>query len=153
MLADIIRERFRLALLSAITCSIIIAGMTTVDVLQADDGAAQPRWQAISEKEKFLAEIAPVNGNIKIGRFQPWELRLLDAAGKPVYPARFKLGGGMPGHGHGLPTSPQVTKYLGDGRWLIEGMKLNMTGEWLLVVAVETEKSVDRVNFTFTVDY
>jgi len=50
----------------------------------------------------------------------------------PVYPAAFSVTGGMPDHGHGLPTQPKVTQYLGEGRYLLEGVKFNMGGEWML---------------------
>ncbi len=95
----------------------------------------------------------PQEGIATIGRFQNWVVRVLDSEIRPVYPARIGLNGGMPGHGHGLPTQPQVTTYLGSGRCLVEGMKLYMAGDWLFVLALETPSTKDRVTFEVIVDY
>ncbi len=95
----------------------------------------------------------PQEGIATIGRFQNWVVRVLDSENRPVYPARIGLNGGMPGHGHGLPTQPQVTTYLGSGRCLVEGMKLYMAGDWLFVLALETPSTKDRVTFEVMVDY
>ena len=38
----------------------------------------------------------------------------------------------MPQHGHGLPTKPRVTRALGHGDHLVEGMKFNMGGWWVV---------------------
>ena len=119
--------------------------------VQAD--APQTLWRSKSENQRFLVEFGPQNGTAKIGAFQNWVVRVLDPERNPVYPARIGLGGGMPGHGHGLPTQPQVTTYLGDGRYLVQGMKLNMAGEWLFVLAVQTPGTRDRAVFEVTVDY
>ena len=51
--------------------------------------------------------------------------------------ATILVDGGMPEHQHGLPTRPEVTEYLGDGDYRVEGMKFNMTGYWELQVSVE----------------
>lgn len=53
----------------------------------------------------------------------------------------------MPQHGHGLPTTPQVTKNLGNGRCLIEGVKFNMRGWWTFELAVDGEDGADVVTF------
>lgn len=42
----------------------------------------------------------------------------------------------MPDHGHGLPTAPRVTRHLGGGRYLVEGMRFNMSGWWRLKFTV-----------------
>lgn len=131
----------------------LIVGISNAYVLAADASEKAQRWQAVSAKEQFQVETGPRQGRVRIGQFQQWELRLLDNTGKPVYPARISIDGGMPGHGHGLPTRPQITKYLGNGRWQIEGVKLNMAGEWVLVFGVQTENAADRADLTFTVDF
>lgn len=63
-------------------------------------------------------------------------LRVATPDGKPVANAKIAIDGGMPSHGHGLPTTPRVTKYLGDGAYRVEGMKFNMTGWWELKVDI-----------------
>jgi hypothetical protein len=53
----------------------------------------------------------------------------------------------MPEHGHGLPTRPRVTTYLGNGDYLVEGMKFQMTGWWVIDVDVLVNGESDRVRF------
>jgi hypothetical protein len=67
---------------------------------------------------------------IPVNAFHTWTITVTDADGKPVNDAEISVDGGMPAHGHGLPTQPQVTKKLGDGKYLVEGMKFSMPGEW-----------------------
>ena len=47
-----------------------------------------------------------------------------DAEGRAIDEAQISVDGGMPQHGHGLPTRPRVTRNLGDGIYEIEGVRL-----------------------------
>jgi hypothetical protein len=67
---------------------------------------------------------------IPVNAFHTWTITVTDADGKPVNNAEISVDGGMPAHGHGLPTQPQVTKNLGDGKYLVEGVKFSMPGDW-----------------------
>ncbi len=114
----------------------------------ADDpapAAAPTAWDAVSATGAFRVRVGPRDGEVPIGRFHDWIIAVTDGSGQPVYPARIGVNGGMPGHGHGMPTQPQVTEYLGDGRYLIEGMKFNMAGAWVLAFGVESDASRDRI--------
>jgi hypothetical protein len=53
----------------------------------------------------------------------------------------------MPQHGHGLPTRPQVTRALGDGTYLVEGMKFQMGGWWVVDFTIEVNGQSDSVRF------
>jgi len=57
-----------------------------------------------------------------------WILRLETLDGQPVRNAEITVAGGMPKHNHGLPTAPQVTRELGNGDYLVEGIKFQMAG-------------------------
>jgi hypothetical protein len=74
---------------------------------------------------------------IAINRIHAWELELRDRAGRPVADANISVDGGMPAHNHGLPTAPRVTEVLGPGRYLLDGMKFQMGGEWALQFRIE----------------
>ena len=67
--------------------------------------------------------------------------------GAPVHDARFAVDGGMPQHGHGLPTQPRVTRELADGTYLLEGMKFSMTGWWEVKLAIQGPHGADKVTF------
>jgi hypothetical protein len=72
---------------------------------------------------------------------------ITDAAGRPIEGARISVDGGMPEHGHGLPTQPQVRRALGSGVYEIEGLRFNMGGWWELKLAIESPAGADSVTF------
>jgi hypothetical protein len=114
---------------------------------------AHEGWSAISDTGRLSGRLAPESGAVAIGKFQSWILELSAAGGAPVDGAAIAIAGGMPGHGHGLPTQPQVTEELGGGRYRIEGVKLNMVGAWVIEVFVQTSVGRDRVRFDLAIDY
>jgi hypothetical protein len=85
--------------------------------------------------------------SIKVGRLHSWSIQVVDSAGAPVERAQITVDGGMPQHGHGLPTKPVVTKALGGGQHLVEGMKFNMGGWWVVKFTVATAQGSDVVTF------
>ncbi len=95
----------------------------------------------------YKAAIRPQANPIVVGSMHAWTVTVLTPAGAPVKAAKIAINGGMPQHGHGLPTAPQVTKSLGEGRYLIEGMKFNMRGWWTLDLAIDGPKGPDTVTF------
>ena len=54
--------------------------------------------------------------------------------------AAITVDGDMPQHGHGLPTRPQVTKHLGNGDYLVEGMKFQMGGWWVVDFTIDAAR-------------
>ena len=95
----------------------------------------------------YLAAIEPEVPVIKQGELHSWVLTVKMPDGKPVDDARVEIGGGMPDHNHGLPTSPEVTQHLGDGRYRIEGMKFSMSGWWELKFDITSPAGADIVTF------
>ncbi|RYY96306.1 MAG: DUF3703 domain-containing protein [Comamonadaceae bacterium] len=87
-----------------------------------------------------------------INQLHGWQVRLLAADGRPVHGATFAVGGGMPQHGHGLPTQPRVTRELADGLYQLDGMKFSMTGWWEIQLAIQGPQGADRVTFNTMVD-
>ena len=71
--------------------------------------------------------------------------------GQPVTNAKIAIGGGMPEHGHGLPTRPRVTKDLGNGWYEISGLRFNMGGWWELKLTVTGPEGTDTVTFNLSV--
>ncbi len=95
----------------------------------------------------FRATITPQGDSIPKGRLHRWTLHLETPSGAPVDSAEIVIGGGMPQHGHGLPTKPRVTQALGNGDHLVEGMKFNMGGWWVVTFHVKTSTGKDSVVF------
>ena len=95
----------------------------------------------------YVAAIEPEVPEIKQGELHSWVLTVKTPDGKPVDNAQVAVGGGMPDHNHGLPTSPQMTASLGDGRYRIEGMKFSMSGWWELRFDISAAEGADTVTF------
>ena len=100
-----------------------------------------------SEQGLYHAAIKPDGDSIPQGKLQKWTLHLDAASGAPVSAARVTIDGGMPQHGHGLPTRPRVTRELGNGDYLVEGMKFNMGGWWVVKFHVDSQAGSDSLVF------
>ncbi len=111
----------------------------------ATAGAAS--WEKETESGQFSVRIAPESGAIEIGKLQYWQLTLHDANGAAVRDAHIDVGGGMRAHGHGLPTQPLVTEQMRAGHYRIEGVRLNMRGQWTLAFSIRISDASDRVLF------
>jgi hypothetical protein len=80
-------------------------------------------------------------------KLQQVHVQVLDAAGSPANVAAMSVDGGMPQHGHGLPTRPRMTRTLGDGRYEIDGVRFNMGGWWEFKLAISGPAGTDSVTF------
>jgi hypothetical protein len=104
-----------------------------------------------SVDNKYVVTLQPPARPAPINQLHSWRVLLSSPAGAPVAHARIQVDGGMPQHGHGLPTRPQVTRELPDGGYLIEGMKFSMTGWWEIKLAIDGPAGADRVTFNTVV--
>jgi hypothetical protein len=84
---------------------------------------------------------------IAINQLHSWTLHVETADGRPVEDAQISVDGGMPAHGHGLPTQPQVTQNLGNGDYLLEGVRFQMPGAWVMRFDVAADGQSDGVTF------
>lgn len=100
---------------------------------------------------KYVVTLQPPAQPAGINQLHAWQVKVTSPAGAPVAHARIRVDGGMPQHGHGLPTRPQVTRELPDGGYLIEGMKFSMTGWWEIKLAIDGPEGADRVTFNTVV--
>ena len=95
----------------------------------------------------YRVVIGPRSGDIPIAERHAWTIEIRDGDGAPIEPTQLAFYGGMPGHGHGLPSAPRVTQRLEPGVYLVEGVVFNMYGEWELVVGVVGPAGPDKALF------
>lgn len=100
-----------------------------------------------TENSLYQIAIAPEVEPLKQGELHSWLVTVRTSDGKSVEGAKILIDGGMPDHGHGLPTSPQATAYLGEGRYRVEGVKFNMSGWWQLKFEVSASPGTDHATF------
>ncbi len=95
----------------------------------------------------FMVGIEPEGGALVQGPLHAWIATVSLPDGTAVEGATIAVDGGMPQHGHGLPTAPKVTADLGGGRYRIEGVRFNMGGWWVFRLAIEAGGKSDVVEF------
>ncbi len=101
----------------------------------------------LSEDKKFRISVSSLIEPIPINQIHQWVIYIETSVGVPVVDAKVSISGGMPMHKHGLPTAPRVTKNLGEAKYLLEGVKFNMTGWWELIIKVNTPSDQDITIF------
>jgi len=72
-------------------------------------------------------------------------------SGEPVQNATIAIAGGMPQHGHGLPTRPRITKSQTGDRYELGGLRFNMGGWWKLELTITTPAGTDTVIFNLQI--
>ena len=95
----------------------------------------------------YRVQLLPPAPAPAINQMHSWKVRLASSDGLPVHGARFTIDGGMPQHGHGLPTQPRVTRELADGTYQLDGMKFSMGGWWELKLGIQGPQGTDKVTF------
>jgi hypothetical protein len=101
----------------------------------------------VSENGLFRVSYVSSQDIVPVNQMHQWTLHVETAEGQPVENATIAVDGDMPEHGHGLPTRPQVTKYLGNGDYLVEGMKFQMGGWWVMDFTITANSHTDAVHF------
>jgi hypothetical protein len=137
--------RYVLAVLGLLA---VLAGILTAVYLHGE-GPGGPNLASTRKTDGglFVATLVPASGAVRQGELQSWMLTLKTPSGAPVENAAIDISGGMPQHDHGLPTSPQVADYLGQGRYRIDGVKFTMAGWWQLHLAISAAAGSDTVVF------
>ena len=103
----------------------------------------------VSAQGLYRGTYTPALEPLTTDRLHSWTLHLESADGRPVENATVTVHGDMPGHGHGLPTKPIVSEHRGNGDYLVEGMKFQMTGWWFVEFDVVAGGKQDTVRFDF----
>ena len=105
----------------------------------------------LSDHRHFKVSIAALASSPVLNAMHAWKFQIRTPSGRPVEDATVSIGGGNPDRGHKLPTAPRVTRYLGDGKYLVEGMKFHMAGDWRLTLAIVAGRRRDTVSFDIVV--
>ena len=85
-----------------------------------------------SDGGQYRVALRPADGEIPLGRLHEWIFHVETVEGRAFRPSRLALSGGMPQHKHGFVTDPRLTRSLGNGDYLVEGVKFHMAGEWTM---------------------
>ena len=128
-------------------CAALVCGICLASKIHGNQatGLSDAESRIHSSSGHFQVSVAPDLEPLAINTIHRWVVQVLAADGAPVPMAQITVRGGMPAHDHGLPTRPEATRYLGEGRYLIEGMRFHMAGYWEVVLGIETDAQSDEV--------
>jgi hypothetical protein len=87
---------------------------------------------------------------LRTRQMQTVRVAIADGDGRAVEHALLTIDGGMPEHGHGLPTRPRMTRATGTGTYEIAGVRFNMGGWWEFKVTITSDRGVDTVTFNLS---
>ena len=104
----------------------------------------------LTEGGLYRVSIKSPDAQPPTGKLHEWILHIEDTTGVAVDSAAVCIDGGMPEHGHGLPTTPEMTGAVGSGDYRIEGMKFSMTGWWVVKFVIQAHAGVDSVRFNLS---
>jgi hypothetical protein len=122
--------------------------VTTMD-MSGSAPEAKASMRAVSDAGLFRVSIQSEVDPIPLNSLHAWTLHVETSAGQPVDDAVISINGGMPAHGHGLPTEPRVTADLGNGDYRVEGMKFHMQGDWVVTFAISSGDKEDTATLEF----
>jgi cytochrome c peroxidase len=108
--------------------------------------------ERVTDAGRYRFSLSPQNEPVPIGRIHNWILHAETLDGDEFQPTQFAVEGGMAGHGHGFPTQPQITRVLGQGDFLVSGVKFNMPGAWLLKIGLAGPAGWDTATFELSID-
>ena len=142
-------EQQRSASLWVIGGLVLVAIAAFVPLLMMRGGSADVDLSRdkLTAKGLYRVAIAPEAEPFDRSALHSWIATVSTPAGAPVEGAEISIDGGMPQHGHGLPTAPAVTASLGGGRYRIEGVRFNMGGLWEFKLRIRAAPGEDDVTF------
>jgi len=141
--------------ISGIWLAVLLVGCGHHHDTEEVDESHENVWTQTSEKGLFTVSLDPQDeDDIDLNEFLEWVVTIETAEGEPVTPARVTVGGGMPAHGHGLPSQPQISASGDDdGKYLLKGLMFSMQGMWAIDLNIQSESLADQVSFDLQLGY
>jgi hypothetical protein len=124
-----------------------VGGFAAAKMMQPPPADLDLSLSKRTDQGLYKASVEPGLAPIVVGTMHSWVVEISTRDDKPVDHATIAVDGGMPQHGHGLPTEPKVSADLGDGRYQVDGMKFNMPGWWVVNLSVDGPDGPDTVTF------
>lgn len=139
------------------SATLAIAGLAVLATLGLGGCSSPPKDLDLALQKQSAAGIyrvalTPPAQAPAINQMHSWKVKLATPDGTPVHGAKFGVDGGMPQHGHGLPTQPRVTRELEEGTYQLDGMKFSMTGWWEVKLDIQGPQGSDKVTFNTVVE-
>lgn len=122
---------------------------TQAHAAELDDNAPSISTPRLSKGGHYIVRAEAALEPLAINHMHSWIIEVRTRQDIPVENAEIVVTGGMPAHDHGLPTQARITRHLGDGRYLLEGMRFHMHGAWQLTLLIDDGNARDEVIIEF----
>jgi len=109
-----------------------------------------------TQRKLYTVDVRFIPDRPEVGQLFQVEAILLDKAGEPIEDAVVRMNARMPHHNHGMMTDPkdQPGECPEDGRcvheggkYLTDGFKFHMPGDWTVTIEVEGPNGFDNTSF------
>lgn len=112
--------------------ALLLLGLLIVEPLLSSAAAAAV-FTATTQSGRLRATLTPSVDPVPLNKTHRWTLRLEALGSAAAAPVReVGIDGGMPGHKHGLPTTPEIEPGERAGEFQISGLRFHMPGTWEL---------------------
>jgi len=118
---------------------------------EAPVGESVLALEATSTLGRYRIAARPAAPPVELHQMHEWIVHIVLLEGETAIPTSIQFDAGMPSHGHGLATRPRVTQNLGNGEFLVEGVKFHMPGAWVLRIAVTSRTGSDHVELPLAI--
>lgn len=106
-----------------------------------------------TEDGEYVTSLHSTDSSIPFKKIHNWVLHIETKDGQAVEKAKVYVFGGMPEHRHGFPTKPRVKQALGNGDYLVEGIKFNMPGVWEMRFNIKDGIKNSRAVYRFNLSH
>jgi hypothetical protein len=114
--------------------------------------APPPRLEARTDGGHYRVTARPADGALVLHRMHDWIVGIELSRQDSEVPTAVHFDGGMPAHDHGFVTRPRVTRNLGGGEFLVEGVKFHMPGDWVLQITVASRGGAERATLPLAIE-
>ena len=117
------------------------------NIIKQGDFSKESATTVFSENKKYRVTLYSNAFPIPMQKIHSWTAHIETADGKPLENATIYIHGGMPEHRHGFPVQPRVIENIGNGNYLINGVKFSMIGNWEMRLNIKEPTVRDRAIF------
>lgn len=114
-------------------------------------GSISQAREADGRRGSFRVQILEMPAH-RVLQDETWRIRITTPDGQPAAVSTLHVSGGMPEHGHGLPTEPAVRGAGKPGEFVISGLQFGMSGWWEVSFYLADARHDDSVTFNVIAD-
>src|SRR6185436_11898622 len=111
--------------------------------------AASAAWSAAaaaaSPSGRYRVTLRPLAEPIALNTWHAWLLHIERADGAALALRDLAVDGGMPAHGHGLPSAPRLERGPSANDFVVQGLRFSMAGRWELRVLIADHEGSEVV--------